>query len=229
MRTSHCKPHQFGDVLPTGNLTFPIRHAGQYYDQEVGIFYNYFRDYDPITGRYVESDPIGLDGGLNTYGYVGGNSLHAVDPRGQFAILIPFLPEIGLMLNTIGIAILSQLPDVKNPPKEEKCEREDNCGPYTRVQAYAIAQTMAQISRKERYHRPVTDSSLNKTSQGKCYNRLKYAGATHLGYGCEWQNSWIEDHPDGHSHLPGEAHHDCPHLHVYKNGISVGIVQYKRG
>jgi len=45
----------------------------------------------------------------------------------------------------------------------------------------------------------------------------KSAGATHLGYGCEWQNSWIEDHPDGHSHLPGEAHHDCPHLHVYKS------------
>lgn len=50
---------QFGDVLATGNLTFPIRHAGQYYDAEVNIFYNYFRDYDPITGRYVESDPIG--------------------------------------------------------------------------------------------------------------------------------------------------------------------------
>ena len=68
-----------------GNLTFPIRHAGQYYDQEVNIFYNYFRDYDPITGRYVESDPIGLDGGLNTYGYVGGNVLRAVDPKGEAA------------------------------------------------------------------------------------------------------------------------------------------------
>lgn len=74
---------QFGDVLPTGNLTFPIRHAGQYYDSETGIFYNYFRDYDPVTGRYVESDPIGLDGGLNTYGYVGGNALLFVDPTGE--------------------------------------------------------------------------------------------------------------------------------------------------
>ena len=73
---------QFGDVLPTGNLVFPIRHAGQYYDAEVNLFYNYFRDYDPITGRYVESDPIGLDGGLNTYGYVGGNPLHLIDPLG---------------------------------------------------------------------------------------------------------------------------------------------------
>ena len=65
-----------------GNLTFPIRHAGQYYDQEVNIFYNYFRDYDPITGRYVESDPIGLAGGLNTYAYVGNNPIGFVDPEG---------------------------------------------------------------------------------------------------------------------------------------------------
>ena len=50
-------------------------NVGKYDDQEVNLFYNYFRDYDPITGRYVESDPIGLDGGLNTYGYVGGNPL----------------------------------------------------------------------------------------------------------------------------------------------------------
>lgn len=49
---------------------------------EVNLFYNYFRDYDPITGRYVESDPIGLDGGLNTYGYVGGDSLHYFDVKG---------------------------------------------------------------------------------------------------------------------------------------------------
>lgn len=43
------------------------------------------------------------------------------------------------------------------------------------------------------------------------------------------EKSWIEDHPDGHSHQPEVSHHDCPHLHVYKNGVSVGIVEYKRG
>ena len=59
---------------------------GQYYDWETGLHYNYFRYYDPKTGRYITSDPIGLQGGLNTYGYVGGNPLRYIDKLGLFDV-----------------------------------------------------------------------------------------------------------------------------------------------
>jgi RHS repeat-associated protein len=72
----------FGMGQASGSLTMNLRFPGQYFDQESGLHYNYFRDYDPETGRYVESDPIGLAGGLNTYGYVEGNPNSNVDVYG---------------------------------------------------------------------------------------------------------------------------------------------------
>ena len=63
-------------------FAYNLRFPGQYLDAETGLSYNYFRDYDPQIGRYVESDPIGLEAGVNTYAYSLDDPLRRVDPMG---------------------------------------------------------------------------------------------------------------------------------------------------
>jgi len=73
----------------------PIRFPGQYYDQESGLHYNRFRYYDPQLGRYINQDPIGLDGGLNLYGYSYSAPTIAYDSTGLFVPLLFVAAEFG--------------------------------------------------------------------------------------------------------------------------------------
>jgi RHS repeat-associated protein len=89
-------PNQDPDVDST-QFVFDMRFPGQRYDAVSGVNYNYFRDYEAGTGRYVESDPIGLGGGVSTYSYALSNPLILVDPKGQTpaAAAVCLIPGVG--------------------------------------------------------------------------------------------------------------------------------------
>jgi len=72
----------FGLGNPTGSITFNLRFPGQYYDVGTNQFYNHNRFYNPELGRYMEADPIGLEGGLNPYAYAGSNPIMNSDSKG---------------------------------------------------------------------------------------------------------------------------------------------------
>jgi RHS repeat-associated protein len=68
-------------------FVFDLRLPGQRYDAVTGLYYNYFRDYDAATGRYIQVDPIGLAGGINPYLYANGSPLKYTDPTGEFGVV----------------------------------------------------------------------------------------------------------------------------------------------
>ena len=83
--TWHRVAGVYGDTVsqPVGTTAAnPQRFPGQQQDSVTGLHYNFYRDYDPATGRYLETDPLGLGGGVNLYAYVGGNPVNAIDPNG---------------------------------------------------------------------------------------------------------------------------------------------------
>lgn len=121
----------FGDTAPNQDpdgdgaaFVFDMRFPGQRYDSATGMSYNYFRDYDSSTGRYVQSDPIGLNGGPSTFGYVGGNPLRRTDPTG---LADP-------MLELYAAGVIDRMPVRALSPPEQPLEQ----GPPDKTQQMMI-------------------------------------------------------------------------------------------
>ncbi|WP_425609459.1 RHS repeat-associated core domain-containing protein [Xanthomonas arboricola] len=100
--TWSLKGEAFGNTAPNQDpdgdgaaLVLDMRFPGQRFDAASGLSQNYFRDYDPATGRYGQSDPIGLEGGFSSYAYVSSRPLSSVDHNGLQAIPLPMPLPIG--------------------------------------------------------------------------------------------------------------------------------------
>jgi len=122
----------FGSELPNenpasgGTFKYNLRFPGQLYDSHAGLNQNYFRDYDPAIGRYVESDLVGLRGGLNTYSYATSNPTMRFDSNGLTAISVDV--AAGLMLVDPEVAGRSpyQMPITSG---RDQCTNKPQCAP----------------------------------------------------------------------------------------------------
>jgi RHS repeat-associated protein len=138
---------------PTGGAAYMLnlRFPGQYFDAEMGLNYNYFRDYEPTTGRYAESDPIGLFGGSSTYGYARNRSINFVDRKGLIAgaLPLPWIWEIPPWAkNPVGLCLFAvtystplssndeitpavpqpgTCPNTQPPANDSQCRTSDYC------------------------------------------------------------------------------------------------------
>ena len=92
----------------TGSVAQNLRFPGQYFQIETGTAYNWHRQYDPVTGRYTQPDPLGLSAGMNRYAYANNSPFMVIDRDGQnpLILVLPFLPEIGAGAAAVGGFVL---------------------------------------------------------------------------------------------------------------------------
>jgi hypothetical protein len=128
----------------------------------VRVVYNYFRTYDPSTGRYLESDPIGLAGGLNLYGYAANAPVMYTDTYGLFLdetgkyLLQCAKTGVGAAVSAVSVAVTgigllltpnSTAPcDQPFPPEENDCPTDDDCAVLiARIKAHIAAMRVEHL------------------------------------------------------------------------------------
>ncbi len=148
----------FGKEVPTGTATVNLRFPGQYFDSETTLFYNWNRYYNPATGRYISSDPVGLAVGLATYNYASVSPVMQTDPSGLLPQSLP--------------------PDVQPKQKNiKKCGLSERCEKRWNDMKHKYSELQKELDKYD----PVTDGigghtmqyGSGLTTQGGHYIKIK--------------------------------------------------------
>jgi RHS repeat-associated protein len=124
-----------------------LRYPGQWVDGETGLHYNYFRDYDPQQGRYIESDPIGLYGHISTFGYAASSPANLVDDDG----LRPLKPRPAISCGMSGGGGGASYTDIVCDKNDKDCQSRCNCESNVR-NVKCLAKPSCILRSREKLH-----------------------------------------------------------------------------
>ena len=173
-----------------GTFAYNQRFPGQTYDAETGLNQNWNRDYNPRWGRYAESDPIGLKGGINTFAYGAADPTRSVDPTGKFVLVLPWIPPILEGLAYLGTAAGAAW--AAHELTKPGCPPDKPCPPCKTVSGKVV--TVGTIAYR---FDPVPPGRPHHPYTGSHYNLYKANQYPSPKCDCFWQPVGAADGADG--------------------------------